>query len=376
MRRQDLPANAIMSLTELRQVRDANTSKQYLAKSDINEWRLPIAAISYCWLDPSDPDPRGDQLRSIGAALERALSAQSKIDVKGAAQADWGKAEMSVFSDVGVFIDYFSMDQQERTESEAQRFKKALHAVNLWYNHPYTTVFLLMDQPDWYVADTTNRAYSERGWPIFEKAIATMNKKSSPLWWDALVRLQPTGERLIEPALTPAAFQLMISDTSKISFTNGADVAVVNKLYDSSLKTSLSTTERLAYSNLGWADAQISTLTELLVPPLCCNVVKCHLDGNAITDVGVAALCALARRSGVLPSLTHLFLDKNRITDAGAEELWACLGEMVVGEMVVSQPKNLPKLLNLYLSENDIGTEVCSKLSGLVTSGRLRKCVV
>ena len=52
------------------------------------------------------------------------------------------------------------------------------------------------------------------------------------------------------------------------------------------------------------------------------------------------------------------------------------MGEMLVGEMVVSQPKNLPKLKHLYLSENDIGTEARSKLSGLVTSGRLGKCVV
>jgi len=371
LRRQDLPVEAIMTLQELRRIRDANTSQQFIMQSDISLWRLPIVAVSYCWLSPSDPDPYGEQLRSIGAELDRALSAKSKVDVKGAARADWGKAEMSVFEDVGVFVDYFSMDQKQRTEEEGKRFNRALYAVNSWYNHPCITVLLLMGLPAWYTSVESNKAYMERGWPVFEKSISTMSKRSSPLWWDALVRLPPSEGRLIDPPLTPEDFSLMISDTSKISFTNGSDAGVVKELYRTSLVASLSGADRLAYTDLGWSDADVSTLVESFVPPLCCSVIKMHLDGNAITDKGVETLCTAARGSGVLPNLTHLFLDKNQISDAGVDDIVACLCETADGK-----PKNMPKLQNLLISENQIGPDGRAKLEALVSSGRLKKCTL
>ena len=46
LRRQDLPAEAIMTLSELNKIRHTNTSQQFISKSDINQWRLPIVAVS------------------------------------------------------------------------------------------------------------------------------------------------------------------------------------------------------------------------------------------------------------------------------------------------------------------------------------------
>jgi len=161
----------------------------------------------------------------------------------------------------------------------------------------------------------------------------------------------------------------MISDTSKIAFTNGSDVCVVEKLYRTSLVASLSKTDKLAYTDLGWSDADVATLVESLVPPLCCSVIKMHLDGNAMTDKGIERLCTAARGPGVLPSLTHLFLDKNQISDAGVDDIVACLSEMAEG-----QPKNMPKLQSLYISENMVGPDGRAKLEALVSSGRLKKC--
>eukprot|EP00415_Alexandrium_ostenfeldii_P003064 UN3064 len=77
-----------------------------------------------------------------------------------------------------------------------------------------------------------------------------MNKRSSPLRWDTVVRLPPSPERLVDAPLTPEAFSRMISDTSKIAFTNGSDVCVVEKLYRTSLVASLSKTDHLAYTDL------------------------------------------------------------------------------------------------------------------------------
>ena len=294
----------------------------------------------------------------------------SKVDLRGAPQIEWGKAEMSVFQDVGVFMDYSSMDQSVRTEAEQKRFERALYAVNLWYNHPLTTVFLIMDLPAWYTSNKSNKTYVERGWPIFEKEISTMNKMSSPLWWDAIVRLQPNVGQLVGPPMTPAAFSQMIGDEKRVTFTNGSDLRVVKNLYESSLTSSLSKTEGLAYTNLGWGDDQISRLVKSFVPPLCCSLLKLHLDGNQITDAGIETICEAAQGPGVLPLLKQLFLDKNMISDAGISVIVMCLTEEAH-----AKPKNLPSLEKLHLTENKIGQGGKAKLAGLVSARRLKLMV-
>ena len=61
---------------------------------------LPIIAISFCWLTPPHPDPKGQQLAIIAATLERE-------------QAKYAKAAGSFkgFAEMGVFWDWLSLFQ-------------------------------------------------------------------------------------------------------------------------------------------------------------------------------------------------------------------------------------------------------------------------
>jgi hypothetical protein len=60
MRRQELPEEAFISVEELeRMFGDGNY-----------DGVLPIIAISFCWLTPPHPDPRGVQLQTIATVLD------------------------------------------------------------------------------------------------------------------------------------------------------------------------------------------------------------------------------------------------------------------------------------------------------------------
>ena len=56
--------------------------------------KLPMIAISYCWLEASHPDARGEQLRHIARVLQRlAFGTQSQFDAY----------YNNYFEDMGVF---------------------------------------------------------------------------------------------------------------------------------------------------------------------------------------------------------------------------------------------------------------------------------
>jgi hypothetical protein len=64
---------------------DAFTSAQEIRaqpsfNNDLRFGRLPICAVSYCWLTPEHPDPEGEQLISLAKTIERAAH---RIDANG-----------------------------------------------------------------------------------------------------------------------------------------------------------------------------------------------------------------------------------------------------------------------------------------------------
>ena len=120
---------------------------------------LNVLAISYCWASAGHPDPDGEQLRRLRLPLK--LMLYSDAD-----------KEQKMIKSLGVFLDWCSLHQAERTEDELQAFKRGLKAVNVWYSHPLTWVWALTLVPEGV------KPYSERGWPRFEKAVATLIKHS------------------------------------------------------------------------------------------------------------------------------------------------------------------------------------------------------
>ena len=92
-RRQTLPAEAFIGLTALKTCGCPNH-------------HLPIAAVSYPWLTPEHPDPKGHHLGTLCAAL-RLLCAE-------AAEASATSKGPGGTQRYGVFIDFASLPQARR----------------------------------------------------------------------------------------------------------------------------------------------------------------------------------------------------------------------------------------------------------------------
>ena len=83
-RRQDCPAEAFVSVAELR--------AQYGEGNE--DGVLPIVTISFCWDAPNHPDGRGKQLKTVAAALQRQRGKFAALPCKGKSE---GFTEMGVF---------------------------------------------------------------------------------------------------------------------------------------------------------------------------------------------------------------------------------------------------------------------------------------
>ena len=71
---------------------------------------------------------------------------------------------------MGVFWDYLSLPQRhpngedDRSQCERDRFKRALQGINAWYGHPKTTVLLVTTPLPTGGAHTNRQPYAGRGW--------------------------------------------------------------------------------------------------------------------------------------------------------------------------------------------------------------------
>ena len=83
-RRQELPKDAFISVDELKSMYGEGNK----------DGVLPMIAISFCWLTPPHPDPRGEQLALVAGVLERE---QKKYNQEN--ESFKGFPEMGVFWD-------------------------------------------------------------------------------------------------------------------------------------------------------------------------------------------------------------------------------------------------------------------------------------
>ena len=133
-RRQDLPPAAFVPLSAMHRWSRARGGC------------LNVVVVSHAWLQPDHPDPKGDNLRLLGRALELWLEGSRTMSLQGGP----GGAGCNF---IGVFLDYMSLHQKAtdggagagglaaRSGAEEVLFDRALSSMSAWYAHPRTAVF-------------------------------------------------------------------------------------------------------------------------------------------------------------------------------------------------------------------------------------------
>ena len=88
----------------------------------------------HCWQLPEHSDPAGDTLVRFARAVRRAQAATV------------GTHNATLPKELGIFYDWCSLFQKERSTEEDAAFRSALARMQLWYAHMLTTVFLMTEE--------------------------------------------------------------------------------------------------------------------------------------------------------------------------------------------------------------------------------------
>ena len=300
-RRQDLPAKAFITLPQLKAMNYGTGGA------------LRVVVVSYPWLQPDHPDPRGDTLWLLACVL-RAYIAHAG-------------------GTCGVFLDFCSLMQKgpngkERTPAQAKLFGLALSNLSDWYSHSHTLVLKLTKMPEGYpngftfVEGTTpNTAdYYGRGWCFKESSVANLVKDyslcldlgklgddtdttSNRFNWSNINEQCRAGRA---PPMTPEDFA---TELEHKSFTSKkADLPTVGGLYRAAYTKRFAAATELDYEFLGWGDTEVISLCRVLESGGLSNLKFIGLGRNTIGDAGMTAL-ASALGSVALPKLKWLDID-------------------------------------------------------------------
>ena len=320
--RQALPAEAFLSLEELKMCGVPNGV-------------LPIVCISYPWLSPAHPDPRGFHVRNVARALQALISepAEASATLVGPG----GKQRY------GVFLDFCSLFQHPapakgvfRTDEQDEQFKVALSALGSIYAAAGTNVFRLTALPEGYPQDGDGydlpagcnvALYNDRGWCFTESRWATLTKPATASFdlgpisggtGGAGSDMGPiTSAQLVEtcarggsrpPPLLPSQFEESLETKA---FTNGkSDKPLVSALYARAFHNCFRHVFVLHYERLGWGDDEVLQLARVLDA-----VVEPDRDAPK-PDTALTT-----RRSTRAAQLNELYLMGNAFGDTAAIEL-------------------------------------------------------
>lgn len=289
VRRQDLPEGALWDPQDL---------------FEDDRLQVKIVAISYCWLTPVHPDPRGEQLQeTLGPALTLLMEREG--------------------CDVAVFLDFCSCYQKPFADDEKMRFKRALAHINLWYTHMSTTVWMLTGVPhSW---RRRSLPYHERGWPSFEFAISCMISPFDAVLDLGLLKQDHTDYSSVwltcrGPRRAPMLPDRFSEELQQKVFTNGADCEMVIAKYKETFFAVMGGAQRLVFADFGWRADDLAVLAESL--PHCYCLRHLDLDFNKFGDRGAKALLAALLSCRRLEVLS---LQATKISDASVESLSACI---------------------------------------------------
>jgi hypothetical protein len=280
----ELPPEATITVAELRIISEAAKCK-YGA--------LPVIALSHYWRTKEHPDPDGETMELVVAALEQR----------------WHEFEDKGVTDLGILVDWCALWQAPRETPEKEAaFQAGLKGINLWYAHQGTTVWLVTGGAD----RVNGKTYWDKGWTSFEFALAMLIKPSnlsSMKDWPQVVDLGKEGDaqtNFARPALSePLAFFGGHAYGDK-TYTNGADRdAIVAPKFQETMFQVMGGVRTLNFGWLNWGDVEIKALAEVL--PLCRQLRQLQLHGK--NSVGARGMIALADAIEALTSLEELMID-------------------------------------------------------------------
>ena len=262
---QQLPSDAIVSLTQLRQ-------SMYGC--------LPVAVLSYGWAAKHHPDPTGEQLRRMLPALR---SMKNFKDEWGGVPT-WGLVWDFMSLPQRGYTTKYDADHEDRTDYQLKRFIKGLKQINVWYGHARVTTLVC----DWPMPAGAQNPHpiDVRGWCVFERNLSSIVKVSDCFlqlsllpanaermkWFDVVDACK--GAR--RPPLAADAFERLMRDnleSGAFKFTNGKDATnVCIPQYAEAFTRLLGTSKALGYFELGWGAAEGEQLAAALACALsiCC----------------------------------------------------------------------------------------------------------
>jgi hypothetical protein len=330
----------------------------------------PILVLSYCWGSPAHPDPTGSLLAKLAPVLEWYLSERARAYDGHLSEnrKERGVAARGEYKshECGVFMDFYSLYQGERTPMEMKSFSRALGRMDEWYGHAGTVSLLMSETPlDWgHLAE--ERKYHMRGWCTFERTVSALakpayhlldvgnfprqfdgasgtitcgNSKHTQKWADqacpfaaksrdmlakqaegviGVHRGGTLGEivRNSRPApLAPGAPFAELIGTRAFSYD--LDKGVISSLYDRVGLRVLGSSKNLNfYGVVGWEAGDFAQLGRTL--GFCNELQVLGLGGMDMTPDQCAALFRVLAYDGALPKLRTLRLDSNKLGDVGS----------------------------------------------------------
>ena len=303
--REELPAEATITVDELRQIHRESSAKV----------ALPVIVLSHFRSTAEhSADPHGITARLLVDALVKRWHGFTRRGVQ----------------ELGVLIDWCGWQEGMEASPSANA---SLMRQGLWFAHAGTTVWMatttkgISAEPTagLFTPGTEDHSYWAYGHCVAEFALANLLKpanNSCAADWQQLVDLgQEDGPDVAfdRPApLTPLAFHSGQLRGEGLVYTARAPRdSFVAPLFERTCVELLSTVEELNFSGARWGDMQAVQLAHVL--PLCVRLRVLRLENNDLGDVGVSAL-ALAM--AYLPAFETLKLLGNpRISQRGMAAL-------------------------------------------------------
>ena len=341
-RRQECPASAFLSMQAIRQMHDAapHDSWNGPVPDASQQKRLPLISLSHFWRTKQHPDPHGETLQLLGAALRRWMP----------------EYEAHGYPDMDVFIDWCSCYQEPRSEVEqSASFELALMHINMWYAHALTTVWVVSRPP--VEPPQGFRPYHERGWTTFEYQLGSLATTAACAnVWAQIVDVSEVGE-IVQPApASPWAFEEG-GAFGGLTFTNGADRQRVAHKFRQTMVDVLSAQEELNYALHAWGQAEVEQLA--ISWPLCTQLRRLDLSRTKLT--------ALPDTIGSIASLEELRVNWCTRLVALPESL-SSLRSLRVLELRLCKVPKLPDSIGSLMALVHLDLHSCVNLTALPAS--------